>query len=125
MEEKVLLGRGQLILEIPQAKWKQHLTQIPQHSETRLSFMTDEHHQVRYFVVKELVNKQKPVEPESISGILEMPFERVESILEELERNLFFLVRDERGAVVWAYPVTVETTPHRLNFSSGEQLYGA
>ena len=125
MEEKVFLGRDQLILEIPQDKWKQHLTQIPQHSQTRLSFMTDGHHQVRYFVVKELVNKQKPVEPESISMDLEMPLERVKFILEDLEKNLFFLVRNERGAVAWAYPVTVETTPHRLNFSTGEQLYGA
>jgi hypothetical protein len=125
MEEKVFLGRDQLILEIPQDKWKQHLTQIPQHSQTRLSFMTDGHHQVRYFVVKELVNKQKPVEPESISKDLEMPLERVKFILEDLEKNLFFLVRNERGAVAWAYPVTVETTPHRLNFSTGEQLYGA
>jgi hypothetical protein len=125
MGEKVFLGRDQLILEIPQDKWKQHLTQIPQHSQTRLSFMTDGHHQVRYFVVKELVNKQKPVEPESISKDLEMPLERVKFILEDLEKNLFFLVRNERGAVAWAYPVTVETTPHRLNFSTGEQLYGA
>ena len=125
MEEKVFLGRDQLILELPQDKWKQHLTQIPQHSQTRLSFMTDGHHQVRYFVVKELVNKQKPVEPESISKDLEMPLERVKFILEDLEKNLFFLVRNERGAVAWAYPVTVETTPHRLNFSTGEQLYGA
>lgn len=125
MEEKVFLGRDQLIFEIPQAKWKQHLTQIPQHSQTRLSFMTDGHHQVRYFVVKELVNKQEPVEPESISKNLKMPLEQVKFILEELEKNLFFLVRNERGAVVWAYPVTVETTPHRLNFSTGEQLYGA
>jgi hypothetical protein len=125
MEEKVFLGRDQLILEIPQDKWKQHLTQIPQHSQTRQSFMTDGHHQVRYFVVKELVNKQKPVEPESISKDLEMPLERVKFILEDLEKNLFFLVRNERGAVAWAYPVTVETTPHRLNFSTGEQLYGA
>jgi hypothetical protein len=125
MEEKVFLGRDQLILEIPQDKWKQHLTQIPQHSQTRQSFMTDGHHQVRYFVVKELVNKQKPVEPESISKDLEMPLERVQFILEDLEKNLFFLVRNERGAVAWAYPVTVETTPHRLNFSTGEQLYGA
>jgi hypothetical protein len=125
MEEKILLGRSQQILEIPQATWKEHLTQISQHSQTRLSFMTDAHHRVRYFVVKELADKQKPIEPEFISTTLNMPLAQVTGILEELERKLFFLVRDEQGAVAWAYPVTVETTPHKLNFSTGERLYGA
>ena len=125
MEERILLGRSQQILEIPQATWKEHLTQTPQHSQARLSFMTDAHHQVRYFVVKGLADKQKPIEPEFISETLNMPLAQVTGILDELEQKLFFLVRDEQGAVDWAYPVTVETTPHRLNFSTGERLYGA
>jgi hydroxymethylpyrimidine pyrophosphatase-like HAD family hydrolase len=125
MEEKILLGRGQKIIEIPQATWKQHLTQIPQHSQSRLNFMTDNHHQIRYFVVKELANRQKPIEPEFISEKLNVPLELVKSILEELERKLFFLVRNEQGAVTWAYPVTVEITPHKINFSSGGCLYAA
>jgi len=125
MEEKVLLGRGQQILAIPQATWKEHFTQIPQHSLNRFSFMTDAHQRVRYFVVKGLVDQQKPIEPEFISTALDMPLAQVTGILEELERKLFFLVRDEHGAVAWAYPVTVELTPHRLNFNTGERLYGA
>ncbi len=125
MEQNILFGQGQKILEIPHATWKQHLTQIPQHSQSRLSFMTDAHHQIRYFVAKEMANTQKPIEPEFISDKLNMPIERVKSILEELERKLFFLVRNEKGAVAWAYPITVETTPHKLSFASGERLYGA
>jgi hypothetical protein len=125
MEEKILLGRDQKILEIPQAIWKQHLTQIPQHSQSRLNFMTDAHHQIRYFVVKEMAKRQKPIEPEFISEKLNMPLEQVKPILEELERKLFFLVRNEQGAVAWAYPVTVETTPHKLSFASGGRLYSA
>lgn len=125
MEEKILLGKEQEILEILQATWKQHLTQIQQYGQSRLNFMTDVHHQVRYFVVKEMANKQKPIEPEYISEKLNMPLEQVKLILEELERKLFFLVRNEQGAVAWAYPITVETTPHKLSFASGERLYGA
>ena len=125
MDKKVLLGRDQQIVEIPQSMWEQHLAQIPLHSQDRLNFMTNAHHQVRNFVVRELVDSQKPIEPEVISENLKLPFQRVNFILEELERKLFFLVRNERGAVVWAYPVTVESTPHRLIFSSGERLYGA
>lgn len=125
MEEKILLGRDREILEISQATWKQELAQIPQHSQTRLNFMTDTHHQIRNFVVKEMGIRQKPIEPELISEKLSIPLERVNSLLEELEKNLFFLVRNEQGAVAWAYPITVETTPHKLSFTSGERLYGA
>jgi hypothetical protein len=50
---------------------------------------------------------------------------QVSLILDELEKNLFFLVRDEQGSVIWAYPVTVGPTPHRLSFNSGEKLYAA
>ena len=125
MEEKIFLGRDQNILEVPKSTWKQHLTQIPQHSQSRLSFMTETHHQIRYFVVKELANRQKPIESEFISEKLNLPLELVKSTLEELERKLFFLVRNQQGAVAWAYPVTVETTPHKMHFSSGERLYGA
>jgi hypothetical protein len=101
------------------------LAQIPEHSQDRLGFMTGDHHQVRYFVVKELVNKGKPIRPEWISAMLNLPLEQVKVILDELESKLFFLVRNEQGAVAWAYPVTVEPTPHRLNFNTGEQLFGA
>ena len=125
MKEKILLGRDQKMLEVPQATWKGHLTQIPQHSQSRLNFMTDTHHQFRYFVVKELVNRQKPIEPEFISNKLNLPLELVESTFEELERKLFFLVRNEQGEVAWAYPVTVDITPHKIDFSSGERLYAA
>jgi hypothetical protein len=125
MEEVILLGRGQKMLEVPQATWKQHLAQIPQHSQARLSFMTDTHHQIRYFVVKELASRQKPIEPEYISKKLSIQLELVKSTLEELERNLFFLARNEHGDVAWAYPVSVVITPHKIEFSSGERLYAA
>ena len=125
MEDNVFVGRGKQILTVPRSMWMQHLDEIPQHSQSRLGFMTEAHHQVRYLVVKELVNRQKPVKPGFISEQLNLPLEKVNAILEELESKLFFLVRNNQGAVAWAYPVTVETTPHLLNFSRGERLYGA
>ena len=125
MDEKVLLGRGRQLIEFPESKWKEHLTRIPEHSQHRLGFMTEQHHKIRYFVVRKLVDGGKPVEAQWISENLNLPLERVNVILEELERKLFFLVRNAQGAVAWAYPVTVEPTPHRLNFSTGERLFGA
>ena len=125
MGNTILLGREKEIHHVPEDMWKQHLAQTPQHSQQRLSFMTEAHHAVRYFVVREMINTQKPIEPELISTTLKLPADQVKDILDELERKLFFLVRNDQGEVIWAYPVTVETTPHRLNFSSGERLYAA
>ena len=125
MGESVLLGRGRQVLDLPWEMWKQHLAQVPQHSGERLRFMTEEHHRVRYFVVRELPLRGKAIAPQDVSEALRLPLARVEIILDELERKLFFLFRDEQGAVSWAYPVTVEPTPHHLSFSSGERLYAA
>jgi hypothetical protein len=125
MDEKILLGRDRQIIEFPEAEWKQQLARVADPMSGRLSFMTAEHHRVRYFVVRELVNTGKPIRPGTISEMLGLPPEQVSAILDELERKLFFLVRDAQGAVAWAYPVTVEPTPHRLYFSTGERLFGA
>jgi hypothetical protein len=125
MSETVLLGRGRRITEIPREVWEQHLAHAPQHTQARLSFMSAEHHRVRYFVVKDLPRRGEPIEPERISQALALPLARVEVILDELEKNLFFLTRNQEGAVSWAYPVTADPTPHRLSFSTGERLYGA
>jgi hypothetical protein len=125
MGESVLLGRGRQLLRLPREMWEQHLAEVPLHSGDRLRFMTEDFHRVRYFVVKELPLRGKAIAPQEISEALHLPLARVEDILEELERKLFVLVRNEQGAVVWAYPVTVEPTPHQLSFSSGERLYAA
>ena len=125
MKGYVLLGRGRQLLEMPTVHWKQDLAHVPEHSRAMLRFMTEAHHQVRYLVVRGLAETGKPIEPGGISHRLGIPLEQVGSILDELEKKLFFLARNEQGAVTWAYPVTVEPTPHRLNFSTGERLYGA
>jgi hypothetical protein len=49
----------------------------------------------------------------------------VNAILDELEKHMTFLFRDEQGAVAWAYPVTVDRTPHHVTFDTGEQVYAA
>jgi hypothetical protein len=125
MSGTILMGRGRQIIKIPRKEWERHLSTVPQHSETRLGFMSEEHHLVRYFVVRELPRTGDPISPEFISQKLELSLARTNAILDELEKNLFFLVRNEQGAVSWAYPVTVDHTPHHLTFSTGEQLYAA
>lgn len=124
-DETVLLGSGSEIIEIPRKKWEEHVTSAPEHAQTRLGFMSEDHHLVREFVVRELPQRGGPIAPEMISHALGLPLEQVETLLNQLQEKLFFLVRNAEGSVSWAYPVTTDQTPHRLTFSSGEQLYAA
>lgn len=125
MNEIILLGQGTDILAVPRTEWEKHLAEAPQHMQARLSFMSEAHHAVRYFTVRELPRHGAPLSPDLIAGALDLPLDRTRALLDDLEQNLFFLARDETGAVAWAYPVTADATPHRLTCSTGEQLYAA
>jgi len=125
MKENVLTGKDCKFVEIPKETWDQHLDQSPQNFAKILSFMTEEHHLIRYFVVKELPHFGKPIPPELISKEIKMSLSRTLEILDDLERNLFFLVRNAKGWVSWAFPVTADKTPHHLTFSTGERLNAA
>jgi hypothetical protein len=92
---------------------------------SQLDFMSAEHHLVRNYVVRALPSVGKPLTPDFIGAAVGLATDRVIAILSELERHLTFLYRDSAGAVTWAYPVTVDRTPHHLTFSTGEQIYAA
>ena len=125
MSQVVLMGRGREIVSRPQHNWKDDLEPKAREIRTLLAFMSDDHHRIRNFVVTEIPRSGAPIPPHEISRRLQLRPDRVAEILDELERNLFFLVRNDQGAVVWAFPVTAEPTRHRLKFSSGERLWAA
>ena len=125
MNKSLLLSLGRFLLRIPRPIWQQEVARSARASEKALAFMTADHHKVRDFVVREMPRIAEPIPPERIVQSLNMELGQVISILDELEKNLTFLYRDEAGAVIWAYPVTVEQTPHRITFSTGEQIYAA
>jgi len=87
--------------------------------------MTKDHHRVREHVVLELPKVNVPISPQQIVKSLDLPIDRVNVLLDDLEKHMTFLFRNGEGAVTWAYPVTVAQTPHRIDFSSGEQIYAA
>lgn len=121
MNKRLLLGLGRMMLPVPRSIWQRQV----QGGHSSLSFMTEEHHRVRDFAVMELPRAGAPLSPELIAERLHLSVERVNVILDELEKHMTFIFRDEQGAVAWAYPVTVDRTPHRITFSTGEQVYAA
>jgi hypothetical protein len=126
MQDRILIGRQDKIISLPDAMWRQHLAMAQQHGSSRLSFMTDDYRRIRNFVVSELPrNDGKPLTAGDISSRLMIPFDRVVEILAELQKRLFFLVLNDAGEVSWAFPVTSDRTSHRLRFSSGESVSAA
>jgi hypothetical protein len=123
--KKVLLGSGHRMLPIPWFVFTRLVPREARKSKRALGGLDEEHRRVHHFVVRELPRPAAPMAPERIADRLGMELPRVIEILDELERRLIFLFRPGGREVVWAYPVTVEPTPHKLAFSSGERLWAA
>jgi hypothetical protein len=125
MKDSVLLGFWRAIVGVPPAMWQGQIRNEAQQKRTSLDFMSTEHRTVHHFVVRELPRLGEPMSPAYIAERLHMSMARVSSILDDLEHHLTFLYRNDAGAVAWAYPVTTDPTPHRVTFSSGEQIHAA
>ncbi len=125
MSNNLLLGVRHWMVPMPSVFWHRRVSRGARRLRASLDFMSPEHHLVRDFAVRELPRLGEPMSPEFIAQNLNLPPARVRAILEDLERHMTFLFRNEHGAVTWAYPVTVEPTPHRVGLSTGEQVYAA
>ena len=97
MNKSLLLGFRRFLLRIPRPIWQQEVARSVRASEKSLAFMTADHHRVRDFVVRELPRIAEPIPPETIAQRLDMELGKVISILDELEKNMTFLYRNEAG----------------------------
>ncbi len=120
-----MVGAGREIRTMPDDVFAQALSGLPERMAARLAFMSAGHHAVRDFVVREIPRQNRPLSPREIANTTVLNLQKLSLILSDLERNLFFLVRNQGGKVSWAFPVTVSRTAHRLVFSTGERTFGA
>jgi hypothetical protein len=125
MSGQILVGVGGEIHAVPDGDFLEAIKNLPGRMASRLAFMEREHHMVRDFVVREMPRHDKPLSPSHIAQATGLGLPGVSAVLADLERNLFFLVRDSEGSVSWAFPVTTFQTRHRLQFSTGERTSGA
>ncbi len=125
MTNSMLLGIYRFMIPIPRLIWKGQLPGKAKQLTADLIFMTEHHHMVRNYVVRELPREGKKLSPESIAQNVNLPVTKVNAILDDLEEHKIFLFRDEQGNVSWAYPCTVEETPHHVAFDNGEETYAA
>ena len=125
MRRGVLLGIWRFMIPIPRFMWQKQIATNARKFEVRLQFLSKEHHLIRNFAVTQLPRAGRTLTPEYIAQQLNLPVGRVKLILEDLEKRRFFLFRNVAGKVAWAYPVTADSTPHQVSFSTGEQIYAA
>lgn len=123
--DTILVGRGRDLVRIPRHTWEDELARAGPRIASRLDFMSGDHRAIRNHVVRELPRRAEAMPPAAISDALGIPLPRTLEVLDDLEAHLFFLVRNVNGDVAWAFPVTVESTGHRLLFSTGERLDAA
>jgi hypothetical protein len=125
MKKSLLLGLKKHMLRIPRPIWQGEVERSAKHAHNRIGFMGEDHHKVRDFVVLELPRRGRPIPAVDIARATDLPLSRTAAILDELEKGMTFLFRNAAGEVAWAYPVTAEPTPHRILFSTGEQIFAA
>ena len=125
MSGTVLVGAGREIRREPDDAFVRSMEGLSARMAPRLAFMTGDHHMVRNFVVREMPRQPRPLSSQRIAMVTGLDLRKVSVILSDLERNLFFLVRNSYGDVSWAFPVTTSPTPHKLTFSTGGSIFGA
>ena len=123
MRDAILLGLGRWMIPIPAMVWRRVMRANARKARHSLAFMTPDHHRVRDFAVDRLLRTGTPLAPDEIARSLALSPQRTGEILDELERHLTFLFRSAGPDVTWAYPVTVDKTPHRAVASTGEEAY--
>lgn len=125
MRNRLLSGFWRLMLAVPPVLWQGQIAKARRRLSASQSFMTPAHRAVHHYVVGALPRRGSPLPAAQVAAALDLPTDRTVDLLTDLEKRLTYLVRNAEGEVVWAYPVTVEPTPHRIDFSTGERLYAA
>ena len=125
MRKKMMLGLWRYMINVPPFMWEKQISKMKGKLQKEYSSLSGEHHSVHHFVVRELPNQGEPLSPELVADRLDMPADRVKIILDDLEKGMTFLFRNNDGDVIWAYPGTVEKTPHHISFNTGQELYAA
>ena len=125
MANQLMSGFWRLMLSVPPFMWEAQIAKARRKIQGGMGFMSPDHRAVHHFAVRELPRSGRPLPTDAVAAGVNLPEDTVKRLLDDLEARMTFLFRNPDGEVTWAYPVTVEPTPHAVTFSSGEQLYAA
>ena len=124
MFERIFLGVGRRMIPVPEALFRAIVRHDARKLE-RVSALEPDERRVHHFAVRELPRRRAPIAPALLAEGLDLPAEQVQRILDELEGRMTFLCRRGGEEVVWAYPVTAESTPHQVRIDGGAAFSAA
>lgn len=126
MQDSLMRGLWRFMVEVPPSLWK---GQVEKKAREKAANALDGSHpetrRVHHHVVARMPAVGAPIPPELVAEELGLPLELTGKILDDLEKRLTFLWRNDKGEIIWAYPVTVEKTPHAITLDTGEKLHAA
>lgn len=125
MRNKLMFGLWRYVINVPPFLWQKQVAAGKRRFEKVSGALSRENRRIHHFVVKKLPEMGVPISQKVISDSLGISVDVVNSGLDFLEKQMTFLYRNKSGKVTWAYPVTVDKTPHRISFDTGEKLYAA
>ncbi len=118
MFERILLGIGKRLVPVPEWLFRQLVRRDTAKLAKRPALEPDQR-RIQHFAVREIPRRREAIAPEVFAAELDLPIDEVNLMLDELERRMTFLCRRGGEDVVWAYPVTAETTPHLVEMDGG------
>ena len=122
---KILIGIWHKMIPAPVFILNRDIEKMAKIMKARGNKLPEEKKRIHYFVVRELPNAGQPISLEFIAQGLKMPIDRVSTLVDEMEKDKSFFYRYHSEGINWAYPVTVDNTPHHVTFSTGEQVNAA
>jgi len=122
--ERVLLGVGKRMVPVPERLFRILVRRDAAKLGRRPPIGTDQR-RIQHFAVREIPRRREAIAPAVFAAELDLPLDQVNEMLDELERRMTYLCRRGGEDVVWAYPVTAETTAHQVKMDGGEAFSAA
>ncbi len=125
VERKMYMGLGRFMLPVPRVISALGMKKGVSGARTNSALLSKEERRVHHFAVKELAVAEEPLALNVIAERLDLPLERVEGIVDKLEKMKTFVYRNDSDGINWAYPLSLEDTGHAIAASTGERFFAA
>ena len=125
LKHKLFMGFRGLMVRIPPLLSERGARRGVKGARENAERLSDEERRIHHFIVLEMASAREPITAEMIAGELGIEKERVEAIVEKLEKLKTFLYRSDGRGIDWAYPLSLENTGFRLTAASGERFFAA
>jgi hypothetical protein len=125
VKHPLLLGINRFTLPLPRFIWQKQILDNARGASRAFAHLTPQHQQLRSLAVCELARQGRPLSPDWLAGQMQLPVEQIVQLLNDLEKGMTFLYRRDGENVTWAYPFSVDETPHSVQFEGGEKIYAA